>query len=68
MTLDVLYDLLDGDDGKDEEERHNGDVSPCGRHSWDLLQQPNCQEEDVRISGPEEDCVYLTDDYSEPTF
>ena len=49
VTFDVLDDLLDGDHCEDEEEGHNGDIFPCGGNPWDLLQQPNCQEEYVGV-------------------
>ena len=49
VPFDVLDDLLYRDHCEDEEEGHNGDISPCGGNPWDLLQQPNCQEEYVGV-------------------
>ena len=51
MAFDVFDYLLDGDQCKDEEEGHNGDISACWGNPRDLLKQPNSQEEYVGIPG-----------------
>ena len=51
MSLEILDDLLAGDDGEDDEEGEDGHPSPCWGDVGDLLQQPNSQEEDVGIPG-----------------